>query len=122
LKRRSVSILGSILASSFAALALLGACGGKVDGDDEAPQSPPAMSGSSGAASGFSDDTPLAECELGFEPGSAPERDCHWLAADRCYATKLAACACICPRGAQHSVCASEFDNGPNGRARVNCS
>ncbi len=116
------SKVGSAL---FATIVLLAACGGQVEGGESgsrepAPQSSAQGSGSGGARSGF-DTTALGACKLGFQWQEAPERDCPWLAAERCYETKLAACACVCPRSSQHSLCVSGFEDVQNGRTVVTC-
>ena len=107
------------------ALCLL-ACGGKADeGEDGDPNDAdagvpidPATKPSPGSTQG---DTALGECRLGFMLVDEPSRDCAWLARDRCYATKAAACDCICPTNRQHSVCSSGFPDGPNGKVEVKC-
>jgi hypothetical protein len=64
--------------------------------------------------------TPLGECELGFRADEEPGRRCDWVYQGRCYATKVDACECACPRGRKGSVCSSDFAE-PNGRTPVSC-
>lgn len=101
------------------AIAALG-CGGKAEGgsdgtDDDGSNSPAATP--SASASGAKSDagapstpwqgTPLGPCVLGEEQGKATE--CRYYAEGRCYAKKLDACACICPRD-KETTCSSSFD------------
>ncbi|MFO0571951.1 MAG: hypothetical protein U0263_40380 [Polyangiaceae bacterium] len=56
---------------------------------------------------------PLGECELGPLWGSDPGMMCPWIGLGRCYLTKKAACACLCPQD-HDSVCISDFPD-PSG-------
>jgi hypothetical protein len=116
----------------FCAIAALGfalACGGKTDGIDEGTgggDDGPAVA-QGGSTSGTSNpgaspgNTELGMCKLGFLLVDEPSRDCAWLARERCYDTKLAACACVCPSNRQDSICSSGFYDGPNGKTEVKC-
>jgi len=105
--------------ASAGALCLL-ACGGKLNEGDGA-ESSDAGASSVPATGSQSGNTKLGPCQLGFVLEAEPTRDCAWLARERCYETKLAACACICPVNRQDSVCSSGFDAGPNGKTEVKC-
>jgi hypothetical protein len=52
----------------------------------------------------------LPECREGPLRGAEPDQPCPWIADGRCYETKLAACACVCP--ARDSVCISPLGGG----------
>ena len=65
------------------------------------------------------DDVALPNCELGPRDEGQSGEDCLWLAKGRCYADKLEACACVCPRD-RESICSSDFDNDA-GRTPVSC-
>jgi hypothetical protein len=101
------------------------ACGGEVRGvDGDAPSAPASDGGvpvdippASGSASGGSrapngPQTDLPDCKLGkawlepTPPGSV--FDCTYLVEERCYETKVAACACACKKKTG-TVCSSGF-------------
>lgn len=98
------------------------------------PQAKAGASGESAAPSGGDDgagkdeqgagdepgDLRLEECELGVLREDA-EGPCSWLAANRCYETKLAACSCVGPRDGRSRVCSSGFYGGEDSRTRVTC-
>lgn len=121
----------TLLALTCAALVL--ACGGNVEGGDgERPEGAEAEAKGGSAAPGGGGagedekgageepgDLRLEECELGF-PLEEAEGPCNWLAKNRCYETKLAACSCVCPRTGP-SVCSSAFYGGEDSRTRVTC-
>ncbi|HEX3597083.1 MAG TPA: hypothetical protein VHU80_18375 [Polyangiaceae bacterium] len=105
------------------------ACGGRVIGE-----SPPDQAGtptadaatsqnqsSSGGSPKVDLDGTLAlpDCELGFPFASADGRECIYTYEDRCYATKVKACACACPRKAG-TECINGFPEA-NGTTRVFC-
>src|SRR5689334_11631346 len=109
-----------------AGLTFLFACGGKLDSDEgsDAPgdvQSGTATDDSSPAGSGMAGSVKLGSCHLGFAPDDEPTRDCNWLGHERCYDTKLAACACLCPIDSPNSICLSDFYDGPNSKTEVKC-
>jgi hypothetical protein len=91
------------------------ATGGNTGGTVNNPDAPPDTDGD-----GDIDATDLPPCELGAVPTSA-NQPCDWLADNRCYQTKVAACACLCPRD-RESSCISGFPGGDNGRTAVHCS
>jgi hypothetical protein len=113
-----------------AALSLfaLAACGGRTEGgfgDLDTPpvaldpgqgnDDPGSIDGNNGAGGNkgsrgglWGNKTPLEPCVLGIEQWRVTE--CDYYAEGRCYATKLAACACVCPPDSQNSVCLSSFD------------
>jgi len=113
---------------AIAALCSAVACGGKTDGTEEGDGSNDGLSGAqAGSTSGTANpgsspgNTELGMCKLGFLLVDEPSRECAWLARERCYDTKLAACACICPSNRQDSICSSGFYDGPNGKTEVKC-
>jgi hypothetical protein len=64
----------------------------------------------------------LGVCQPGFDQASNPGRSCNWLTeSGKCFDTKDAACACICP-GNKDSLCWSNFDDGPGSATLVHCS
>lgn len=110
----------------FAASLALSACGGQVEqggGTDDGEgavseeEQPDGMEPTPPRTAGGSK---LPECAPGFAPEEQPARDCDWLGAGLCYATKLEACACVCPRSQKESTCISGFGY-PNARERVTC-
>ena len=116
------ALSGSALASS-----VLAGCGGQVQ-EEDAQTEPEESDGSVTEDDGSGDDVAeepgpgdlrLGECELGPSPDDEAG-PCNWLAKDRCYDTKAAACACICPRDGP-SVCSSGFYGGEDSRTRVLC-
>jgi hypothetical protein len=102
------------------------ACGGRTDGglEDAGPYAPldsssEGGSGQGGAGQGgagknapkgtvLNGPTSLGACQ----PGVPEERasSCDFVVKGLCYPTKLAACACVCPRDSQNSTCVSSFD------------
>jgi hypothetical protein len=71
-----------------------------------------------GKPTGLDDDLPLGECVAGWP---LFEGDCPWLGSDHlCYATKEAACACLCPRD-KASTCLSGLPGGPDAQTAVSC-
>jgi hypothetical protein len=97
---------------------LLG-CGGKLEDDDDG-EAEERGRGSDSEAPSITSITELPPCRLGFDPNLEPTRPCDWLANDLCYAQKLEACACICPRNRTDSLCSSGF-YFPDGRTPVRC-
>ena len=109
----------------------LGACGGRVEPDpDPAPQesSSAGNTGASGGSTsgsgqpegtdGLDPATSLGKCPEGWDPAEA---DCPWLASNGlCYATKVDACSCICPRS-NNTICSSGLPGGPDSRTWVSC-
>ena len=116
------------LATALAAVVSLTAgCGGQATEGEESggAGSRAATSGTGGSGSG-SGKTPnggltLGNCTPGFDLDNEPWRECAWMADGLCYDTKPAACACICPRNRNDSVCSSGFEGGPDGRVEVHC-
>lgn len=97
------------------------ACGGRTEGGladvdippDTSPQTsgddPGSTVGSNGSkGTVLRKTTPLQPCVPGIEQASATV--CDYYAEGRCYVTKLDACACVCPRNSQNSICLSSFD------------
>lgn len=122
---------GWLVAAALATFAF--GCGGRVDpGDGEGEtsggstsnggESKPGNStgGTSKPGSPF-DSTELGPCHPGFDPDQEPTRRCVWLAKGLCYDTKLAACACVCPRNRQDSVCSSGFEDDTTDKNLVIC-
>lgn len=113
----------------FGLVLSLAACGGRSerqDGGDDGMASPGADDGETAENSNDdgSDDVPgddvaLPGCELGPRDEGQSGADCLWLAKGRCYADKLEACACICPRD-HESICSSGFESEA-GRTLVSC-
>jgi hypothetical protein len=122
-------------------LALFAGCGGKTagsgdedaedrddvggSGDDDATDrpgtsNPPKAPNPPPQPSMRGGNTPLGECDLGFDPGNQPERPCDWIAEGLCYDSKIAACACVCPRD-RHSYCVSDFFVSPGLQTPVSC-
>jgi hypothetical protein len=105
-------------------LLLLVACGGRTveegDGEGEGGAGGGGGSGTGGrgGTSAGGPKTPLPACVLGDPPHESAL--CPWLAADRCYLTKEAACACVCPTD-RASYCISGLPGGPEGRVDVQC-
>lgn len=67
---------------------------------------------------GLDDALELGECVKGWP---VFEADCPWLGSDNlCYATKAAACACLCPRDTR-STCISGLPGGPDDETAVSC-
>jgi len=80
------------------------ACGGEVAPDSE--RSAQNAGDASDSARGQGGGLPIAAlppCEKGYERSS--DQPCPWFADRLCYATKEAACACVCPR--ERSICIS---------------
>jgi len=105
------------------------ACGGRSETSPDEGESTN-MNGSSGGdadptstdddddGDGLNDDLDLGECVEGWQ---VFEADCPWLGSDnRCYATKAAACACLCPRDTR-STCVSGLPGGPDDQTAVSC-
>lgn len=92
------------------AVSLLVACGGSVEREPGTGGSggTAAATGGSGGGGGSFPSTPLGECEPGFAYGSNADEPCPWIAEGLCYATKLEACACVCPVD-HDSWCTSGF-------------
>lgn len=115
-------------ASAFvAAYGLLGGCGGRTEPDaadaslpeSDSKQTAPAKSEpppNKAADKGKfpSGTTRLGECEPGFSQAKEPGASCPWTHEGLCYETKLAACACACPRGSTNSTCISGFEDPVN--------
>jgi len=67
---------------------------------------------------GSNGDLPLGECVEGWP---VYEGECPWEGSDHlCYATKEAACACLCPRDT-NSTCVSGLPGGPDDHVAVSC-
>ena len=112
---------------------LLVGCGGRVSpdpdpGPEDAANNGAASNGSAsnartsgsdqGDGTGLDPSQTLGECPKGWTPGDA---DCPWLASnDLCYATKVDACSCICPRS-DKSLCLSGLPGGADSRTWVIC-
>jgi hypothetical protein len=109
-------------------------CGGKVQGDESTKGEDPSETAQGGSESGDASSpnggspqtgtsapmgsTPLAPCVRGSRPSGDPST-CPWLGDGLCYDTKLAACACVCPRD-RMSTCASGFPSD-NQSVEVTC-
>jgi hypothetical protein len=91
--------------------------GGAVHGDDDVEGGDKPNDDDDNDVPG--DDVALPSCELGPRDEGQSGEDCLWLAKGRCYADKLEACACVCPRD-RESICSSDFDNEA-GRTPVSC-
>jgi hypothetical protein len=109
----------------WGAIAVAGACGGRVDepSQDGATSSAKAPNDEaddtgSGSTSPFDGTTKLGECPEAL-PASEP---CDWYvtALGKCYASREDACACACPRD-RNSICSSGFPGGTGSRTRVSC-
>jgi hypothetical protein len=110
-------------------LLLLAACGGRTveDGSGEG-EGEGGAGGAGGAGAGGTGGrggsgtggpkTPLPQCVLGDPPFESAL--CPWMAEQRCYLTKEAACACICPTD-RPSYCISGLPGGPNDAIDVQC-
>ncbi len=99
------------------------ACGGSVaEPDDTRPEPGVESSGGAGPRTDTPfKDTPLGPCAEGFDPDEAPNDPCDWLGEDGlCYATKEAACDCVCPRD-RDSTCSSGFFRGEGQATPVDC-
>ena len=126
-KLRGVSVRWRSTRVLFAALSGLwaSACGGRTEGALDGVDVPPTNVDTSpdppsdddvGSAVGSNGskgtvlrkNTPLGPCVPGVEQARATT--CDYYADGRCYATKLDACACVCPRDSQNSICLSSFD------------
>lgn len=99
------------------------ACGGEVRRTAEPGEGevePASAADAGGARAGPVDLLALPACELGF---SIEERDafqaCSFVFEDRCYETKVAACACACPDQAG-TTCISGFPQF-DGEVPVSC-
>jgi hypothetical protein len=109
---------GWLIRAGWLVALLAGACGGRASGDvlDDGiePIDPATQAGTGGSShSGkkgtvLEEPTSLGPCNPGVELASATS--CDFVVKDLCYPTKLAACACACPRDSQSSTCASSFD------------
>jgi hypothetical protein len=99
-----------------------GACGGMADPGPGTAGATATGGDTAGGTASVGGPTSLKACKPGFDPASFPERDCAFVGAGLCYAEKLDACACVCPRASQSSVCSSDFPDGPNGHVLVTCS
>lgn len=103
------------------------ACGGRSETSDEGESAGSSGSGDQAATGnnnndddgdGLDDDLELGECVKGWP---VFEADCPWLGSDHlCYATKAAACACLCPRDTP-STCVSGLPGGPDDETAVSC-
>ncbi|HYO98133.1 MAG TPA: hypothetical protein VER33_26695 [Polyangiaceae bacterium] len=114
------------------ALLVLASCGGRAEGgtpedgstaepDDGTSNAEPSPDDPEGTLP-WSATTPLGPCKPGFDEQLHPERDCAYVADGACYETKLAACACACPRNKKHTTCSSGFEYLlPNARNKVDC-
>lgn len=114
------------------ALLALASCGGRAEGgspEDVSTEEPgdgrSDAEPSPGDAEGtlpWGPNTPLGPCKPGFDPQMSPQRDCAFVADGICYETKLAACACVCPRNKKNTTCSSGFHSLlPNARSEVDC-
>jgi hypothetical protein len=106
--------MNKVRLSSWALLAFCAvwACGGEVQREGGSEQA-----GGSGG-----DDGPFAATKTGpCKPGTAPTpgASCPWIAKERCYPTKEAACACICPTD-RESICTSASASDLRA-VKVNC-
>lgn len=107
-------------------MALVGACGGNVEGgpgpDAEGSATPPpdneAPSSSDTGTDNPDADTELGSCKLGRKEDY--REPCRWVADRRCYDDREMACNCACPRS-HNSQCTSGFDDGPDGHVWVTC-
>jgi hypothetical protein len=88
----------------------LGACGGEVERGG-------GQVGESGGDGGPFAAAKTGPCKSGAPPSAGAF--CPWIAEERCYLSKEAACACICPTD-RDSICTSAFssDHAP---VEVNC-
>lgn len=99
-----------------ATVSLLGiACGGRAidDSGDGVPDvggngTQAGAGGKSPKGTVLDGKTPLPPCVRGVEQWRSDV--CEYFAEGLCYATKLEACACVCPRDSQSSTCLSSFD------------
>jgi hypothetical protein len=75
--------------------------------------------GASGGAGGSVSRDTLPSCVLGppRQQAEAEGVTCNWLVQDRCYAQRIAACACACPRD-RMSTCLSGL---PGNEVEVTC-
>ena len=115
LMRNSRGVRSLFVAASFAAMA----CGGRTEGDPASDytsggsdsNAPSGSAGSSSQPGGKGTNfgsTTLPPCVLGVEQWRADK--CDYYAEGRCYAEKLEACACVCPRNVANTTCISNFD------------
>jgi hypothetical protein len=107
-----------------AAVCLVTACGGQTDSEESSGGGAHGSGASGNGGNGSGDQgnsTELPACVKGWEPGSQSTY-CPWLASDGfCYAEKMDACACICPRD-HDSTCQSGLPGGgPSARTSVIC-
>jgi hypothetical protein len=106
----------------LAAACALG-CGGQTEEDSRGSITTLAGDGGSSPSSeaGFTV-VPLGTCAApGFLQTEAYGRPCNWLGTDdRCYDTREAACACLCPRDVT-SQCVSGFYEGENSATGIGC-
>lgn len=113
---RNSSGVGSVL---IVALLAAVACGGRTEGGPESDYSSGGSDGNAPSSSGGAANqqggkgtsfgsTTLGPCVLGVEQWRADE--CDYYAEGRCYAKKLDACACVCPRNLSNTTCLSSFD------------
>ena len=103
---------------------VLAGCGGQVEGDGGDSESAEPTGEEEGGSGGEPSDVEpgelvLDDCELGFRPDES-QAPCNWLAKERCYETKTAACECICPLDGP-SLCLSDFYGGDDSQTRVSC-
>ncbi len=107
---------------------LLVSCGGRVEREPDPSEDPSTTNQTTGSASatdesgsgnsGVDPNLVLEKCSKGWAPDTA---NCPWLASDGlCYATKVAACSCICPRKGP-STCLSGLPGGADSRTSVSC-
>lgn len=107
------------LGGLWMALLVGSGCGGDVVGSGSEVDSP-ANAAADETDGTSSDYVQLGPCQKGFDPRVEVNRDCDWLADNLCYATKEAACACICPTD-HPATCISGFFNGTGGKTKVSC-
>lgn len=127
--RAGYSKIRQVTAVFAAVISVAVGCGGQAtEGEGGAGAGSRAgTSGTSGNGSSGDGKTPngglaLGECVPGFDLANEPWRPCAWVADGLCYDTKPAACACVCPRNSNNSVCSSSFEDGPDGRVEVHCN
>lgn len=107
---------------SWALCWLLLGCGGQAERsiDDGAGSASGDGASSKGETDPSGGGTPLGMCVLGFQRFENLDKKCNWLADERCYETKEAACACVCPR-TDGTLCLSGFYDGDGSATQVSC-